>query len=66
MYLTKVEIVKRELNEEMIVTEKVRLTAFDKEGMPFMKINLEDLENKYVIVSTFNWHDDTYLLVADK
>ena len=65
MYLAKIEIVKGELNE--ITTEKIKLVVFDRnDGLPFMKISIKDIENRYVIISTFSWHGDTYMLVTEK
>jgi hypothetical protein len=64
MYLAKLEIIKDKHDE--IITEKARLTAFDSEGVPFMKIDLKHFEKGYAIVASFNHHGDTYLLITEK
>ena len=64
MYLAKLEIIKDKHDE--ITTEKARLTAFDNEGSPFMKIGLEHFERGHAIAASFNHHGDTYLLITEK
>jgi hypothetical protein len=64
MYLAKMEIIKDKLNE--VTTQRAKLTAFDKEGKPFMQTDLENLEKGYTVVASFNHHGDTYFLITEK
>lgn len=64
MHLAKLEIIKSKLNE--VITEKAILTAFNKDGSPFMKADLNYFGKEYDVISSFNHHGDTYLLIADK
>jgi len=66
-FLARIEIMTCEDKDSDIVTERAKLIGFDKVGKPFMKIDLEDLDcEKHVIVTSFNKHGDTYLIIRDR
>lgn len=68
MYLAKLEIIKGEIQAKDIPIEKTRLTVFsgDLVGKAFMTTGIEDFEKRFDILSSFNYHGDTYFFVEEK
>jgi len=67
MFLAKLEINKGRpgygIAEEQ---EKAVLIAFDNKGKPFFKEGIEHFEERFSILTSFNYHGDTYFFITEK
>lgn len=65
MFLAKLDIHKGSGKSNEPLKEKAMITIFNTEdGESFLRSSLEDLEKRYEVQTSFNYHGDVYFLLT--